>query len=163
MIAMVTSALALTVSGVFFSLYDYQLAHAKAEQEFDVIATILADRSTAALAFYDQELARENLNALNARAAISLGCLYNAEGALFASFDRDSYQSLQCANQLSGNTAYADGRFLEIRQQVILDETVIGTLYLLADQGDLRETVFLHLITSVIIIAITLFILFCWQ
>ena len=48
MIAMVTSALALTVSGVFFSLYDYQLAHAKAEQEFDVIATILADRSTAA-------------------------------------------------------------------------------------------------------------------
>lgn len=160
MIAMVTSALALTVSGVFFSLYDYQLAHAKAEQEFDVIATILADRSTAALAFYDQELARENLNALNARAAISLGCLYNAEGALFASFDRDSYQSLQCANQLSGNTAYADGRFLEIRQQVILDETVIGTLYLLADQGDLRETVFLHLITSVIIIAITLFITF---
>ena len=45
MIAMVTSSLALTISGMFFSLYDYQNAHQKADQEYKVIATILADRS----------------------------------------------------------------------------------------------------------------------
>ena len=90
MIAMTTSALALTISGVFFSLYDYQHAQAKAEQEFKVIATILAHRSTAALEFFDEELAKENLAALNARTAITLGCLYDSDDNLFASFDRET-------------------------------------------------------------------------
>ncbi|MCG8535757.1 MAG: EAL domain-containing protein [Pseudomonadales bacterium] len=160
MIAMTTSALALTISGVFFSLYDYQHAQAKAEQEFKVIATILADRSTAALEFFDEELAKENLAALNARTAITLGCLYDSDDNLFASFDRETYQKYQCVDKLPHAAIYSDSQFMEVRQKVILDESVIGTLYLLADQGDLRETMFLHLITSIIIILITLFITF---
>ncbi len=160
MIAMITSALALAISGIFFSLYDYQLAKAKAEQEYKVIATILADRSTAALEFFDEQLATDNLRALNARTSISLGCLYDSKDRLFANFQRPSYQQLKCPDILEPTPLYDNNQFLETRQMVILDETVIGRLLLLADQGDLRETMFLHIVTSIIIICITLFITF---
>ena len=106
MIAMTTSALALAISGVFFSLYDYQLARAKAEQEYKVIATILADRSTAALEFFDEELATDNLSALSARTSIVLGCLYDSNDQLFANFVRPSYQQHNCPNQLNSDQIY---------------------------------------------------------
>ncbi|HBO93570.1 MAG TPA: hypothetical protein DD667_09825, partial [Gammaproteobacteria bacterium] len=75
MIAMVTSSLALTISGMFFSLYDYQNAHQKADQEYKVIATILADRSKVSLEFLDKVSATDNLASLDAHKAITLACL----------------------------------------------------------------------------------------
>src|SRR5690606_25143931 len=53
-----------------------------------------------------------------------------------------------------------DDQYLAVTQVVTLDETNIGTLYLLADLGDLRETMFLHFITSMFIIAFSLFVSF---
>jgi diguanylate cyclase (GGDEF)-like protein/PAS domain S-box-containing protein len=160
MIAMITSALALTVSGVFFSLYDYQSAHKKADQEFKVIATILADHSTAALEFLDKEIATENLATLNAHNAIILSCLYDADDTLFASFQQASYNQKKCPQNLQKSQANSSNQYKKIRQPVIFDDAVIGTLYVLADQGGLRETLFLHAITSILIILITLFLTF---
>lgn len=160
MIAMTTSLLALTISGVFFSLYDYQSTHQKAEQEFKVIATIMADRSTVALEFLDPENATANLASLNAHKAITIACLYDVDDALFASFIRNSYNPHTCTEKLSISHSADLSLFKEIREPVIFDDAVIGTLYLLVDQGDLRETLFLQIATSVIIVAITLFITF---
>lgn len=160
MIAMATSALALAISGIFFSLYDYRLARIKTEEEFSVIARILADRSTAALEFADEDQAKENLNALQARTSVVLGCLYREDDKLFASFSRPSYSQLDCPGELLSTREQTDDQYLAITQVVTLDETRIGTLYMLADLGDLRETMFLHLITSVFIISFSLFITF---
>ncbi|AUM11258.1 bifunctional diguanylate cyclase/phosphodiesterase [Ketobacter alkanivorans] len=160
MIAMITSTLALTTSGVFFSLYDYQSAHKKADQEFRVIATILADRSTVALEFLDQESATDNLASLDAHKAITMACLYDANDALFASFKRNSYNLHRCSANLPEFVPNKVDLFQEVREPVIFDDAVIGTLYLLIDQGDLRETMFLHITTSIIIIIITLFFTF---
>ncbi len=160
MIAMITSAIALSISGIFFSLYDYKISSAKNEQEFRVLAQILADRSAAALAFLDHDLARDNLGALKAQNSITLACLYDAEKQLFASFERRSYNQHSCPKDIINQRFKTEQSFLEVRQQVILDETAIGILYLLADRSDLIETMFLRLITSVIIILLSLFITF---
>lgn len=160
MIAMATSTLALAISGIFFSLYDYRLAKIKTEEEFSVIAKILADRSTAALEFADEEQARENLNALQARTSVVLGCLYTEDDKLFASFNRPSYSQLDCPGELISASEQSDDQYLAVTQVVTLDEARIGTLYLLADMGDLKETMFLHLITSLFIISFSLFITF---
>ena len=160
MIAMVTSALALTISGVFFSLYDYQNAHQKADQEYKVIATILADRSTVALEFLDKVSAADNLSSLDAHKAITLACLYDAGDTLFASFHRNSYNPTRCPDSLPSNINQHGEAYKEIREPVVFDDTVIGTLYILADLGDLRESMFLHIATSIIIVGITLFITF---
>jgi len=160
MIAMATSTLALAISGIFFSLYDYRLAKIKAEEEFSVIAKILADRSTAALEFADEEQAKENLNALQARTSVVLGCLYTEDDKLFASFNRPSYSQLDCPGELVSSGEQTDDQYLAVTQVVTLDEARIGTLYMLADMGDLQETMFLHLITSFFIISFSLFITF---
>src|SRR3990167_3718906 len=160
MIAMATSTLALAISGIFFSLYDYRLAKIKTEEEFSVIAKILADRSTAALEFADEEQARENLNALQARTSVVLGCLYTEDDRLFASFNRPSYSRLDCPGELVSAGEHSDDQYLAVNQVVTLDEARIGTLYLLADMGDLQETMFLHLITSFFIISFSLFVTF---
>lgn len=160
MIAMTTSVLALAISGVFFTVYDYRQAKIKTEQEFSVIAKILANRSTAALEFEDEEQARENLGALQARTSVVLGCLYTADDKLFASFARPSYEQLDCPGELLASSQQTDENHLGITQVVTLDEARIGTLYLLADLGDLNETMFLHLITSLFIISFSLFITF---
>lgn len=160
MIAMATSTLALAISGIFFSLYDYRLAKIKTEEEFSVIAKILADRSTAALEFADEEQAKENLNALQARTSVVLGCLYTEDDKLFASFNRPSYSQLDCPGELVSSGEQTDDQYLAVTQVVTLDEARIGTLYMLADMGDLQETMFLHLITSFFIISFSLFITF---
>ncbi len=160
MIAMITSALALTISGVFFSLHDYQNAHQKADQEYKVIATILADRSTVALEFLDKVSATDNLASLDAHKAITLACLYDSADKLFASFHRNSYNPARCAGSLPTMSNQHGDTYKEIHEPVVFEDTVIGTLYILADLGDLRETMFLHIVTSIIIIAITLFFTF---
>ena len=160
LIAMVTSALALTISGMFFSLYDYQNAHQKADQEYKVIATILADRSKVSLEFLDKVSAADNLASLDAHKAITLACLFDVDNTLFASYHRNSYRPKRCPDSLPSQPDSDNDTFKEIREPVIFEDAVIGTLYLLADQGDLRETMFLHIATSIIIIGITLFITF---
>ncbi|MGB3622630.1 MAG: EAL domain-containing protein [Ketobacter sp.] len=160
MIAMITSALALSISGIFFTLYDYQIAQNKANQEYRVIAKILADRSTAALEFLDEEVARDNLRSLEAHQSITLACLFDVNDDLFAAYERKSYRAYKCPHLLKRDQMIDDNQYLEIREKVIYDESVIGALYLLTDQGDLRETMFLRVVTSVIIILISLFITF---
>lgn len=160
LIAMVTSSLALTISGMFFSLYDYQNAHQKADQEYKVIATILADRSKVSLEFMDSISAEDNLASLDAHKAITLACLFDVDNTLFASYHRNSYRPHRCPDSLPAQPDSDNDTFKEIREPVIFEDTVIGTLYILADLGDLRETMFLHIATSIIIIGITLFITF---
>jgi len=160
MIAMITSVLALSISGIFSTLYDYRSTHQKADQEFKVIATILADRSTAALEFLDHESATDNLASLDAHKSFTLACLYDAENVLFASFNRNTYNHIHCPPNLP-QAGYNDtDEFKDIREPVVFDDTVIGTLYLLADLGSLRETMFLHIVTSIIIIGISIFFTF---
>ncbi|HBO91758.1 MAG TPA: hypothetical protein DD667_00665, partial [Gammaproteobacteria bacterium] len=92
--------------------------------------------------------------------AITLACLFDVDDTLFASYHRNSYRPKRCPTSLPSQPVFDDNLFKEIREPVIFEDTVIGTLYLLADLGDLRETMFLHIATSIIIIGITLFITF---
>ena len=160
LIAMITASLALATSGVFISLYNYKIQQEKATQENTVIATILADRSTAALEFFDEQLATENLNALTATTSMTLACLYDAENELFALYQRPSYTRFQCPPSLPLNSIHSGDQYQETRQLVILDEAVIGTLVLVADMGNVQETIFLHIAASMIIMFITLFFTF---
>ncbi|MEZ5511117.1 MAG: EAL domain-containing protein [Gammaproteobacteria bacterium] len=160
MIAMTTSTLALAISGVFFTLYDYKIAQTKTEEELKVITRILADRSAAALAFGDEEQARQNLAALQARSSVIIGCLYDDNDRLFAAFIRSSYDVRECQSLLPRKLALRDNVDLVIAQEVLLDENQVGTLLVTSDLGDLRESMFLHFITSLFVIGFSIFVSF---
>lgn len=160
MIAMTASSLALAISGIFFTFYDYKISRTKTVEEFQVIAQVLAERSAAALQFGDEEQARANLSALAARSSVTLGCLYNLDNRLMASFVRGSYAQAECpATPSQQKTALTD-QGLVIVEDVQLDENRIGTLYVVSDMAEMRESMFMRLITSLFVMGFSLFLTF---
>ncbi len=70
--------------------------------ELHSLTTLLANRSTAALAFDDPATARENLDALQGLPHVMRGCLYDEQGRLFAHFARSG--TAACPPWLRGYT-----------------------------------------------------------
>ena len=160
MIAMVASTLALAISGVFFTFYDHKVSRTKTIEEFKVIARVLADRSAAALEFRDEEQARANLKALQARSSVIMGCLYGNDHHLVASFVRRSYATAECPATLEHRRTATTDEGLVIVQNIDFDDNSVGTLVIISDLGELREALFMRLITSLFVVGFSLFLTF---
>jgi uncharacterized membrane protein affecting hemolysin expression len=91
---------ALMLVAVVQTLYDHHASKDRLAAEQRVLARIIADRSTAALAFADQRVAAENLAALSADARVEQACIYDTEQALFAQFSRNGEAGSGCAPEL---------------------------------------------------------------
>src|ERR1700733_11671871 len=92
-IVMVTSAVALLVASIVFTLYDRStFLHAKT-QDLSASARMVGSNSTAALSFGDAKSAREVLSALQAKQNVIHACIYDKDGKVFAKYSRGAAQS----------------------------------------------------------------------
>src|ERR1700692_4887170 len=89
-IVMVTSAVALVVASVVFTLYDRSTFLSAKTQDLSVSATMIGSNSTAALSFGDAKSAREILAALRAKPNVINACIYDKDGRVFAAYGRDA-------------------------------------------------------------------------
>lgn len=160
MIAMIASTLALAISALFFTFYDYKISHTKTIEEFKVITRVVAERSAAALEFRDEEQARTNLEALQARSSVVRGCLYTEDHRLFASFVRSSYAAAACPEQLPYRQTSDTDIGLAIIQNIEFEDNAVGTLMVESDLAELREALFMRLITSLLFMGCSLFLSF---
>ena len=88
-IMMVTSAAALLLASVAFTLYDRStFLHAKT-QDLSAAAQMVGANSTAAVAFGDATSATEILSALQAKQNVINACIFDKQGRVFASYSRD--------------------------------------------------------------------------
>src|SRR3984885_11293918 len=92
-IVMVTSAVALVVASVAFTLYDRSTFLSAKTQDLSAVATMIGSNSTAALSFGDAKSAREILSALRAKPNVINACIYDKDGRVFATYSRDAAQS----------------------------------------------------------------------
>jgi len=88
-IVMITSAAALLVASVVFTLYDRSTFVRAKTQDLNASAKMVGSNSTAALSFGDAKAAREILAALQAKQNVIRACVYDKENGLFASYNRD--------------------------------------------------------------------------
>ncbi len=135
-ISMIASAIALLVAGVILSFYDLFTAREHMRQELSVLASVIGDRSTAALVFEDVELASENLAAARARSSIVSACIYTAAGGVFATFERQEGAGEPCPPAPPDDGARFADRALVMVQPIDLDGERIGTIFL---RSDLKE------------------------
>ncbi len=146
-ISMIASAIALLVAGVILSFYDLLTAREHMRQELSVLASVIGDRSTAALVFEDAELAAENLAAARARSSIVSACIYTAPpggpggtttgaGGVFATFERQDGVGEPCPPAPTADGARFADRALVMVQPIELDGERIGTILL---RSDLKE------------------------
>ena len=91
-IIMVVTASALLLAGAGFVGVDALLFRSYLRRDLGALGRIVADASTAAIAFDDPNSATETLQALRARTHLSAACIYRANRTILASWFRPAAQ-----------------------------------------------------------------------
>src|SRR6267154_2801369 len=139
-IVMVTCAAALVVAAVLFTLYDRANFVREKTQDLIASAKMIGSNSTAALSFHDIRLAREILNALQAKPHVVNACIYDSDGTVFAKYSR-SLNHVDFppppTDRENGTTIVAGNMVLF--QDIALHGDSIGSIYIEADLGDVSD------------------------
>lgn len=131
---------ALVLAGLGFVAVDAWLFRESLRRDLTVLARVIADHSTAALAFNDAAAANEALGSLRERSHIRGGCIYQAgpPEVLFAKYL--PRKGFTCPARLT--LLHDDG--LTLMESIILDDNQLGTLVLAYDLGELKERILLY-------------------
>ncbi len=127
----------------------------KVKDDLTAMASLIADRSTAALSFDDTDVAKENLRSLNDLPSVQAACLYDAQGLLYTSLYKPQVQSHLCPLAYKGLMTHFDRLRLYVFEPVLLETEKIGGIYIVADLSTQlwRELQFIGLILAVLFVA----------
>jgi signal transduction histidine kinase/CheY-like chemotaxis protein len=126
--AAMIAAVGLVLAGLAVAAYNESLFHNQAAREAQVQADILAASVTAALAFDDEDAAREYLNALRANPQVEAAGVYGGEGLLLTSYRRERGQALP-ARAEPVRAPYVGGRIV-VTAPVVQNGARLGSVYL---------------------------------
>jgi signal transduction histidine kinase/CheY-like chemotaxis protein len=133
---------ALALASVTVVSYDSIRARSTLVRELSIVGNIVADRSTAAVAFDDAQSAMESLQALSARPSILAAVLLDEERKQLATFARSEMaaRSIRRIEQRDPEEqAWLEGDRAYLVRAIELDGRRIGTLILESDLRDIRE------------------------
>ena len=136
-ITMVTTAAALLLTGLGIIMADSVLFRGYLNRDLSALARIVADNSTAALAFNDPASAQQTLAALHARPHVELACIYRLNGTLLAQYAQAA--GFACPQHESQDTSSGRTNDLRMVQPILLRGKRIGNLILLYDLGEVQE------------------------
>jgi signal transduction histidine kinase/CheY-like chemotaxis protein len=128
-----TSACALLVITTVFLVTTFILVRRSVHQDLTAQSAIVADNSTAALAFDDRVAATETLQALAAKPSIDLACVYDRDRGLFA---EGRFRDNGCPDRAPADVDALTLTAVRIARPVMVGTRRVGTLYLL---GNLDE------------------------
>ena len=139
---MVTTTVALLVAGLGVVLADSILYRGYLRRDLSSTAQIIADNSTAALAFNDPKSAAETLGALRERIHVVGACIYRPDRSLLATYSRQA--AFACPPPGAQESAQFTGGNLILSEPVMLNGQRVGTLMLLYDLGEISERMGLY-------------------
>jgi PAS domain S-box-containing protein len=142
-ITMLTTTAALLLSGIGVVLSDSFLLRSYLQRDLVSLASIIADNSTAALAFEDPRAAAEILTTLRARPHLESACIYRLNGTILATYFRPGTRQGCPAAQPRDDIRFTS-RDLTVSQPVVLHDRRIGTLVLLYDLDEVYERMLLY-------------------
>jgi PAS domain S-box-containing protein len=158
-IIMSVTTAALLLSGLGIVAADSVLFRGALQRDISALAQIVADNSTAALAFEDPQTARQTLASLKARPHLLAACIYRPGGALFADYLRADRATGCPAGQAPDELRFTAAG-LTIRRPIALNGRRIGTLVLLYDLGEISEHIRLYGQAVLVILLLCIFIAF---
>ncbi|MFM9434050.1 signal transduction histidine kinase/CheY-like chemotaxis protein [Janthinobacterium sp. CG_23.3] len=127
-----TTLVALLVSIGSIIAYDLRAYHRTVLADMASQSELLGRMTSAALTFDDRRLARENLALLRIRPGVQAGAIYNAGGALFASYLAPG-QAEAFPARAEGDGVRVDGKRLLLFKRIVDNGELLGTVYLRAD------------------------------
>src|SRR6202163_1157953 len=139
-IVMVTCGTALVVAAVLFTLYDRATFLREKAQDLVVSGKMIGSNSTAALSFHDIRLAREVLNALQAKQHVVNACIYDLDGTVFAKYSRNlTHVDFPTPPTAKEEATTIVARHMVLFQDIALNGASIGTIYLEEDLEDVND------------------------
>ena len=142
-IGLSTAVAALLLSNLVFLASTYVLVRQRVHSDLIAQTAIVADNSTAALAFGDRAAASETLRALRAKPSIDLACAYDAAGALFAESHRDGTAS-RCPDKAPTDLDEVTAGSVRLARPVMLGARRVGAVYLLGNMNETWERLFVQ-------------------
>jgi len=149
---LVTTLVALIVALAAMIGYDLSAYHRTLVSDMTTQAELFGRTIAPALAFDDTRMAKENLSLLRFRPLVSSAAVYNARGALFATYARaDAARAFPKLPE--ADSARVDDGDLVLFKRIVSDGEILGTVYLRADY-ELFSRVYDYLgIAAVVLIA----------
>lgn len=142
MTTMITTSVALLLAGLGIMLADLVLFRGLLLRDLSSLAKMLAENSTAALAFDDPAAAAQTLGSLKARPHVQTACIFRNDGGTLATYSRAPSPACPPPGVREGIRSTAGG--LVVSQPVVLDGRRIGTLVLFYDLGEITERLELY-------------------
>ena len=133
LIVMLTSGVALLLACAAFAAYEVTTFRTEMVQNLSTLAEIIGNNSAAALDFSDPKAAKETLSALRAQPNIKAGCIYTAQGQVFAVYDRPSDKTTFVPPRHETTTTRFGNNSLEIFRPIVRDGENLGTVYVVSD------------------------------
>ena len=144
---LMTLLVTMTVAFLAIIQFDRMNFREVIENEISILAAVISNRSTAAVIFDDRELAQNNLKPLVFRESIEFACIYKVETPDQNSKVTTTLATYPAANGSCPNFTPAktyifedqNAAFLEFIEPIILDNNIIGYLYLRSSLDELNK------------------------
>ena len=136
-IIMVTTTAALGIAGFGIIFADTLLFRQSLERDLSALARIVADNTTAALAFDDADAAGQTLRALRARPHVEQACIYREDGTVLASYVSNAQR--RCPTALPRRTERFTDSSLVAAEPVVLRGEQIGSVMLIYDLEEIGQ------------------------
>ena len=135
---MLASVIVLLVTAAAFVIYEAIAFRAQLVRNVSTLAAVIADNSAAPLAFANQPIAEEILDALKADPNIIAAALYDHEGKVFARYPTTLQADLLAVRLENASHQFSDGA-LVVFKPVFQEHKQLGTLYLQSSLRGLYE------------------------
>lgn len=152
-------AIILLISGVVsvltcasFFAYEFLTFRHTSVQQLSTLGKIIGTNSTAALAFDNQDDAREILAALRAEPHVTAAGLYDKNGALFTQYPSSLAPGDLPPKPGADGYRFEQGRMISV-EPVVEGSKRLGTLYLSSDMGAMYERFRLYAVIVTVVCA----------
>jgi PAS domain S-box-containing protein len=137
-VILLASVIVLLVTASAFVIYEAIAFRAQLVRNLSTLATVIADNSAAPLAFANQAIAEEILEALKAEPDIVAAALYNHEKKVFAKYPATLQTDLLPERVENAGHQFKNGALI-LFEPVIHEQKQLGTLYLQSSLRGLYE------------------------
>ena len=148
LIVLLAILVALTSAMTVVLAYFYDQEKQNLSEELEALASITAQRSTAAIMFVDKKAVLQNLDSLMIKTSIETACVFKKDQTLFAAIDRVYQDNPRCAEAgIVTGVSFVEDKIIATHV-VELKGRAIGTLMIHSTLAPIHQAVFRFVIVS---------------
>ena len=151
-IQILTACAVLVLVSAYYVVDDIESSRREMVQRLRATAQVIGDNSVAALQFLDMESAAVTLASLEAEPDIVHGAVYDEAGELFAAYPEGADSSFAFPPVTPDSHEFAEDSLILFRG-IGNQGSTIGTVFLQADMGRLRERIRTFVLTGLALLA----------